>query len=244
VWPIHHLGLNKNPVGQLIANAILLLVGVRSLRRLWPCLLLLGPGLVLTVSRGAIVGAAVGIMIILVLQRTRVRPMLTRVLPLVLLALGAFAFAPPAVQSRVTTFHPGKSTPAQYAIYLRDKYVKDANQIIAAHPWTGVGIGNYYEADAAISTTPVLDPHQVLLLQEAEGGYVFAAAFMLLILGTMLVLRRMREIDVGPAAAGVLIATATHGLVDVYWVRGTPLLGWLLVGMACGGFIRRRRATA
>jgi hypothetical protein len=23
-----------------------------------------------------------------------------------------------------------------------------------------------------------------------------------------------------------------HGLVDIYWVRGTPVLGWLLVGMA------------
>jgi len=35
-------------------------------------------------------------------------------------------------------------------------------------------------------------------------------------------------------AAAVLVATAAHGLVDVYWVRGTPLLGWLIVGMVCG----------
>jgi hypothetical protein len=51
----------------------------------------------------------------------------------------------------------------------------------------------------------------------------------------------MRQVDVGPAAAGVLIATAAHGLVDIYWVRGTPILGWLLVGMACGGFMKLRR---
>jgi hypothetical protein len=31
-----------------------------------------------------------------------------------------------------------------------------------------------------------------------------------------------------------------HGLVDVYWVRGTPILGWLLVGMACGGLLKLR----
>src|SRR5204862_998623 len=194
VWPIHHFALNKNPVGQLIANAILLLVGVRALRRLWPCLLLLAPGLILTVSRGAIVGAVIGIMVILVLQRTRAHPVLTRVLPVTLIALGAFAFAPTSLQSRVTTCHPGTNTPGEFAIYLREKYTRDAHEIIDAHPWTGVGIGNYYAADSAISRTPVLDPHQVLLQQEAEGGYVLAAAFLLLIGGTLLVLRRMRQV--------------------------------------------------
>jgi O-antigen ligase len=192
---------------------------------------------VLTVSRGAIAGAVIGIMVILILQQTRARPVLTRILPFALVGLGAFALAPPAVQTRLTTVNAGKATTGEYAIYLRQQYAKDAHEIIDAHPWTGVGIGNYGAADAA-STSPVLDPHQVLLLQEAEGGYVFAAAFVLLIAGTMLVLRRMRQIDVGPAAAGILIATVAHGLVDIYWVRGTPILGWLLVGMACGGFIK------
>ena len=33
-----------------------------------------------------------------------------------------------------------------------------------------------------------------------------------------------------------------HGLVDVYWVRVTPVLGWLLVGMVCGLYaIERNR---
>ena len=242
VWPVHHFGVNKNPMGQMIANAILLLVGVRPLRRLWPCLVPLAAGLIFTVSRGAIGGAVIGIMVILVLQRTRARPVLTRVLPFALAALGAFALAPPAVQSRVTTFHAGTRTPGEYAIYLRQKYAKDAQQIIRAHPWTGVGIGNYYAADSAVAATPVLDPHQVLLQQEAEGGYIFGAAFVVLVGGAMLALRRMRQVDVAAAAAGVLIATVAHGLVDVYWVRGTPVLGWLLVGMACGGLVKLRGA--
>jgi hypothetical protein len=240
VWPVHDFGVNKNPAGQMIANAILLLVGVRALRPLWPCLLLLAPGLILTVSRGAIAGALIGVMVILVFQRTRARPVLTRVLPVAFVALAAFALAPPEVQSRVTTFHAGKSTPGEYAIYVRKRLAKDAHEIIDAHPWTGVGIGNYYAAASAITRTPVLDPHQVLLQQEAEGGYIFGAAFVALIAGTMLALRRMRQVDVGAAAAGVLIATAAHGLVDVYWVRGTPVLGWLLVGMACGGAMKLR----
>ena len=46
---------------------------------------------------------------------------------------------------------------------------------------------------------------------------------------------------VAVAAAAVLLSTVAHGMVDVYWVRGTPVLGWLLVGMACGELALRRR---
>ena len=240
VWPTHHFGLNKNPMGQMIANAVLLLIGVRALRRLWPCLVPLGAGLIFTVSRGAIAGALIGVMVILVLQRRGARPVLTRILPVALVALGAFALAPPDVQSRITTIHAGTSNPGAYAIYVRKKLAKDAREVIAAHPWTGVGVGNYHAAVSAVGATPVLDPHQVVLQQEAEGGYILGAAFVVLVAGTMLALRRMRQVDVSAAAAGVLIATVAHGLVDVYWVRGTPILGWLLVGMACGGLTKLR----
>ena len=51
---------------------------------------------------------------------------------------------------------------------------------------------------------------------------------------------RMRHSEFSAAAVGVVLATAAHGLVDVYWVRGTPVLGWLLVGMACGALAQRR----
>ena len=78
------------------------------------------------------------------------------------------------------------------------------------------------------------DPHNVLLLQAAEGGYLLAAGFVLVIAGSLLALFRMRSIELAPVAAGVLLSTAAHGLVDVYWVRGTPVLSWLLVGMVCG----------
>ena len=240
VFPLDSFGMQHNPVGQFIANAILLLIGVRSLRRFLPCLAILGPGLVLTGSRGSILAAGVGIVVIIAVQRSGSRPALKRALPLVLLALGVFALAPSALQQRVTTLSAGTQTASQYAIYLRQQYSKDAHRIIDAHRWTGVGIGNYAAADAAISTVPVEDPHEVILLQEAEGGYVLAGSFILLIVGVLFVLRRMRNVDVGPAAAGVLIATVAHGLVDIYWVRGTPVLGWLVVGMACGGLARLR----
>ena len=43
-WPLDLLGGQKNPVGGLIGNAIMLLVGVPALRRLYPCLIVLAPG--------------------------------------------------------------------------------------------------------------------------------------------------------------------------------------------------------
>ena len=54
----------------------------------------------------------------------------------------------------------------------------------------------------------------------------------------------MRRVEVGVVAAAVLLATVAHGMVDIYWVRGTPVLGWLLVGMACGVYALRRQREA
>jgi membrane-bound metal-dependent hydrolase YbcI (DUF457 family) len=83
------------------------------------------------------------------------------------------------------------------------------------------------------------------LLEAAEGGYLFAASFIFLILGAAFALWRLRRVELAAVATAVLLATAAHGLVDVYWVRGTPILGFLLVGMVCALAAQRRRgATA
>jgi hypothetical protein len=244
LWPIHEFGgLQKNPVGQLIANAILLLVGFRGLHRLWPCLLVLVPGLLLTQSRGAIVAAAIGIIVIVVLRGLPARQMAIRIAPVLIAASLTFALIPGTSQERLTTFSAGTTTKAEYSIWYRDQYAADARRIIEANRWTGVGVGNYGSANAS-SSNPVADPHDVLLLQAAEGGYLLATGFVVVIAGSLLALYRMRTIGLAPVAAGVLLSTVAHGLVDVYWVRGTPVLSWLLVGMVCGLYATRQRGEA
>ena len=240
VWPLNDFNLQKNPVGQVIANAILVLMAMQSLRRMLPLLLILVPGLFLTQSRGAIIATAIGVAVIVVLQTLSRRSVLLRGLAVAGLAFAAFALMPSAVQERLTTLSASQKTQAGYALYFRDEYTADAKGIIADHPWTGVGIGNYLEADR-FGRVPADDPHQVILLQAAEGGYILAASFVLLVAGTTLALVRLRRMDVAVAAAAVLLSTVAHGMVDIYWVRGTPVLGWLLVGMACGGFALLRR---
>jgi len=238
-WPLDLLGGQKNPVGQLIGNAILLLVGVPALRRLYPCLIVLAPGLLLTQSRGAIMATAVGVVVMMAMQGLSARPFARRAVPLALIAAVAFVLLPSATQDRITTLSASTTSSAGYAIEYRNQYRADAWQIIHAHPWTGIGVGNYLAGDAS-NLTQANDPHQVLLLQAAEGGYGLAAGFVVLILGSAFVLYQLRRAELAPVAAGVLVATAAHGLVDVYWVRVTPVLGWLLVGMVCGLYAQSR----
>ena len=234
--------LQKNPTGQLLANAMLLLIGVRSLRRFLPCLPVLLVGLFLTASRGAILALLVGVaVIVLVNTGPNLRLAFARILPIGLAALVIFQWLPTNVRSHVSELSANTSTSAGYSIYLRDQYQHQATRLIAAHPWTGVGVGNYYIPGNVINPTTSLDPHNVILLQAAEGGYLFAASFVMLLLGAVLAMWRLRRIELAVVAIAVLLATFVHGLVDVYWVRGTPVLGWMLAGIVCGVAWRHQR---
>jgi O-antigen ligase len=244
VWPFAHSLGQKNAVGQMITNAILVLIAIPSLRRFFPCLVILLPGLFYTQSRGAIGAAIIGMIVISLFTGFAARIVRRRIALLAALGLVVFILMPSALRTRVTTLSAGTNSTAAYSLLIRQQFSTDAKAIISQHPWTGVGIGNYTQADSQ-NAQPTDDPHEVLLLQAAEGGYGLAVSFVLLVAGTALVLfMKMRRIPLAAAAAAVLLGTAMHGLVDVYWVRGTPILGWLLVGMACGEYLRHRQEEA
>jgi O-Antigen ligase len=239
-WPVLNptgvLGteFDKNPVGGFIATAILLLLTVRGLRRLLWCIPVLLVGLGLSASRGAILGLVVGIVTIAIMHRgASRRAVFVGTLALLVTGLVIFQFLPASTTARLTNLSSTGNSSSSWAIYYRTQYYRDAELVIAAHPLTGVGVGNYVSGSAANRTFNT-DPHQVILLEAAEGGYLFAASFILLFLGTTRALWRLRHLELAAVAAGVLLATLAHGMVDVYWVRGTPVLGWLLVGMVCG----------
>jgi O-antigen ligase len=149
----------------------------------------------------------------------------------------------PSTQDRLTTFSSSGSTSADYSIHIRHQYTHDAKAIVAAHPWIGIGVGSYVSGNAILGTA-TNDPHDILLLQAAEGGYLLAAGFVLLVGGTVVFLYRRRDVPLAPAAAAVMLATLAHGIVDVYWVRGTPVLGWLLVGMVCAQLYEARTKSS
>lgn len=245
IWPFDHLQLQKNPAAQLLANAILLLLGVPALARLRVCAPVLVYGLLATASRGAILAGILGAAVVLLAQgvcspgRT-----IVQAAALVALVLVVFRLIPGDVQARVTSFGSGGSTSAAFTIRVREDYAADALRITRAHPWLGVGVGSYLAGVQEFHLTSAEDPHDVVLLQAAEGGWAFAASFAVLIVGSAFALLRWRSVALAPAALGVLLATLAHGLVDVYWVRGTPVLGWLLVGMTCAQAQRARAEAA
>lgn len=249
VWPVlnsHGLAgqFDKNTTGQLVACAILLLVAVRGLRRLLICMPLLVLGLALTASRGSVLAVAVGVAVLSVMLGGRSRQMLiARTVMILVLGVVVYQFLPGDVTAHLTDFSGAGSSSNAYNIDIRYQYDHDAEALIAAHPWTGIGVGNYLAGSAA-DGTQTTDPHDVILLEAAEGGYLFAASFLLLIGGAALALWRLRRVELAPAAAAVLLATVAHGLVDVYWVRGLPVLGFLLVGMVCGLAARRQPEPA
>ena len=236
------LGVQKNPAGQFIANALLVLIAVKPTRHrlLWavPVLTL---GLFWTQSRGALLSVPIGLAVLMAMHRGGTRWRTAAMLvPLSLVAAGAFALLPDEAQQRNTSFDSGTQSRAAYSLKIRDDYREEAWAIIHARPWTGIGIGNYPQGVDGMRPSTV-DPHQVLLLQAAEGGYPLAVSFVVLAIGCCLVMRSKRQLSaLGGAAAAVLIGSIGHGLVDVYWVRGTPVLGWLLLGLALGATARRQ----
>jgi hypothetical protein len=230
------LGAQKNPAGQFIANGLLLLIAVRDLRgKMLLAAPILTLGLFWTQSRGAILSVVVGLAVLLLMHpgRDRLR-FVALLIPVAAVAAGAFALLPNAAQERNTSFDVGTDSRAAYSLEIRERFRTEAWQMVHAEPMFGTGVGKYVDGVDGIRPTTT-DPHQVLLFQTVEGGYPFAVAFVVLIVGSAgVVALRGRGTLLGPAGVALLLATVGHGLVDVYWVRGTPVLSWLVMGMVLG----------
>jgi O-antigen ligase len=102
----------------------------RSSYWLVPCLLLLTIALVLTQTRGAWLGLAVGVGFILGLRKKRFLLLLPAA------ALAIFIFAPPAVKARIRSIGDPQDVTARERLYMWNSGL----QIIRDHPWTGVGM--------------------------------------------------------------------------------------------------------
>lgn len=229
--------LQKNPVGQFLVGAILvaLAVDVGKLLRIL-AVPLLSVGLLSTASRGAILGLLVGLMLLLIASPGLTRMRLAAALvPLAAGLVVGYALLPDDIQERTTTFSAastGAGTSGQYTIKVREEYRDDALDLIGNSPLTGVGIGNYLAGDP-VQGDLTNDPHNFLLLEAAEGGLVLAGALVVLLIGSsVIVFRRRAATPLAPVAVAVQASLIAHGLFDVYWVRGTPVLGWLLVAAA------------
>lgn len=232
------LEFQKNPVGQFATDGLLIALALRGGRARVAAVPLLMVGLLTTASRGAILALVVGVVVLLVAKpgMTRLRTV-AYVLPAALVFFTVYSALPDDVKARTSTFsasaaNDGVSAEGASTIVIRQQYRIDAQRIIRQHPLRGVGVGNYLAGEEDLGTR-TSDPHNFLLLEAAEGGLPTAAALVALLVGSgVLMWRRRSDTELAPVALAMQAGLLTHGLVDVYWVRGTPVVGWVLVGAA------------
>jgi O-antigen ligase len=221
------LGVQKNPAGGFLAAGLIIAVVVRPSRRWVLYAPVLAVGTLASQSRGALLGLIIGVGVTLLVVRFRERRRLVVAFGAAAAALVA-TFLSLSAGARSRLLDASSST--DFAVRYRDEFAADALDAFRAHPWIGVGVGSY---TGGRRQPGIGDPHQVLYFQLAEGGVVLLVGFLVLVAVTFWVaLRNAGRTPLAVAALAVQISTLVHALGDVYWVRGTPTMGFLLVGVS------------
>ncbi|MDQ4036956.1 MAG: O-antigen ligase family protein [Actinomycetota bacterium] len=219
------VGVQKNPAGGFISAALFIAILVKPSPRWILYAPILAVGLLATQSRGALLASliAAAAAVVVIRLRDRIRLLVGLVGVGVLLFVG-YSYLPAIDRARLFRF----SGAEDYAVLYRTEFQADAMDRFRSAPWTGVGVGNY---TGGIRLPGITDPHQVLIFQLAEGGVPLLLAFLALAIGgAAVVLPHSRSSPLALAALTIQVATVVHALVDIYWVRGTPIPAWLLIG--------------
>ena len=148
------------------------------------------PAIFFTYSRGALVGLATVLTLMLLQSRRRLA-----LLPVIALAIGiAVFFAPPAWQQRMNPSGPGALDASAQSRLNSWAY---ARNLAADYPITGGGFATFtaqlYEQYAPIPREEALGPHSVYFQLLGEHGYVGLGLYLLLVLGCFIHIRRVRR---------------------------------------------------
>lgn len=200
--------------------------------------------MVLTLSRGGWLGFAAAMLVVSVLvsRRTAALVALGVFLGSSALLLSSFHLLPPSLVQRATNFLPFLGgwdltqivvTPQNFAVVERLAHWRAGWLMFAAHPWTGVGFGNYSVAYAAFALPDWIDPlghaHNYYLNVLAELGITGLIAYLALwaAAGKLLwqAIRRSTGIERGIAVGilGVVVHLSVHNLVDNLFVHAMYL---------------------
>lgn len=211
-------------------------------RRLWP-LWAIGVsaglfGLLLSQSRGGIVGMAAGFAVVLALIVPQVRLSIVRLAPIGLIAaVAVLTIGIGIVAAGVKSFANGETlvTPGNFAIQERLSHWTAAVEMAKAHPFVGVGAGNYdlnyrdytQEWRFRIGRGHAHDTYLHFL---AQSGVVGLTAYIALLLGvSLIIVRTIRILPNGSrlalliGAAGVTAATGAHAVFEYVHVLSLNL---------------------
>lgn len=209
---------------------------------------LLAVAIVMTWSRGAILGAALAL-ISINMVRSRQVAIAFLALALLLVGLGALQLLPEAVTQRFLDFLPFLSipdvnavevNPINFAIVQRLAHWTAGWKMFEAYPWNGVGIGNYGVAYPLYASPAWPESmghaHNYYLNIAAETGLVGLSAYLILWVSAFWQVwracRRLTGYALGVALGvfGMLVHLSAHNFVDNLYVHGMYLHVAILLG--------------
>jgi O-antigen ligase len=227
------LGLGKNTVGSVVGAGLVLAYSLwaaerrgRVRRRLAVAALIDAAGLFSTVSRAAIIGTLVALVVVSLLQRR------ARVQTLTLIAVSTAAYlAVIGISSHAQTNAPGSYDSST----LRSYAWADAVRKIEARPLLGTG-GATYTDDIVQIHAIVSDPNNMFLLTWAELGIagMLTLCFLLFRFARLLLENRRLPGEfatLATAAGGVSLSVLVHVQFDETWIRGSSSLAFSMMGL-------------
>lgn len=233
---------HKNPAATRLHASIAL----ARVFALWLMAAILLAALVASFSRGAWLGAAFGLLVMLLAQGGRLRwlGIAAIVAAGIVLALGGTSLLPAALTSRLASitgalvfFDPAtvRVTPQNFAVVERMAQLWAGWQMVLAHPILGVGPGNYTLAYQDVASAPWFasrgHAHNYYLHITAEAGLLGLIAYLGLIGAVCYSISQAfnqshqdpfrRSILIG--SCGMIAAVAGHSLFENLHVLHMPI---------------------
>lgn len=230
-WPYP---VQKNAIGTVFAlMAVMLYVrpAWTGWRRRWALLgfWTFAAALLTTQSRQAIIALAVAVSV-LVLRRTTTH---RRSKGILLAIIPALAGVSVMVQDQI------KSGNEFNSFFQRVTWFGDSLAIWQTDPWFGVGLRWWYTD----RFPEAFQPPNALMDTATAAGVVGLAAFLVLLVGTWLVARRI-DPAYGLLAELVLLARFVQSEFDLFWVSVQVSLPFLILGICLGAAAHSEAAVA
>ena len=216
--------------------------------------------ILMTWSRGAIIGFFAAFIAINMWRSRQVAAAFLAVMVL-LIGLGAMQLLPEVITQRFLDFLPFLSipdvnavavNPVNFALVQRLAHWTAGWNMFAAHPWTGVGIGNYpvvYPVYAPSAWPDAMGhAHNYYLNVAAEAGliglFAYVGLWVAVFWRTLRATYRLRGYALGVALGvfGVLVHLSVHNLVDNLYVHSMYL--HLAIVLGCVAALVRPESPA
>jgi hypothetical protein len=227
------LGLHKNGVGGSLAIGTIVAaemwISEKDMRRKWilgAAGALIVAGMIYSLSRGAWMGASVGIVAILLIRR-QIKLIFQLLIALVPLVYLMWNWLPAEKKANVTDLNPKGDN-----VRLRVVTIDYCMAVFQANPTTGIGLSVLKEIDAT----------NIIMVTLAETGWPGLLAFLLVHVQIARMIFTLRKsISLTDPRFSILVISGAlvtsklvHGVVDHYWSRGTLSVAWACVGIVTG----------